>query len=301
MKLVGGEPGRRTEKRARAALSFVLGIGACGGRTREPADVPAPAPAQASTGAPNVHDECGFVGVVVARQTIDVASRVGGKLVALPIPLGGHVRAGEPLAELDDPELELAVRAAAASVSAARSRVERVESDRANARRVSAQTLALGELASGDEREEARHALAQTKADHVGASGQLAAQRVDLLRKQQQLEALRIRADVDGTIALHYRAAGELLRPGDPVVRLVSDEVLVRVAVPEREVGRLHVGTRLRFVAAGDATELIAVVDHIGPEVDAAGYVLVEARPRDPAPRPGTSGRAWIDRDAGAP
>lgn len=65
-------------------------------------------------------------GTVQARTQADLAFRVGGKVIARPVEVGDHVRAGQQLAQLDPADLQFSKEAAEAALEAA-------EADAANA------------------------------------------------------------------------------------------------------------------------------------------------------------------------
>lgn len=243
-----------------------------------------------------------WVGVVVARHRVDITSRVGGSVATLPVPVGGRVEPGDVVATLEDPEIRLGLEAAEASARSARSAVSRAKVNRRHARRQSGQAEQLGDIATEDEREQAEYAVARASADEAGARGELAFHRVEVERRREQLDALTLSAKFEGKVAVHFHALGEHVVPGAPLVRLVSDETLIRVAVPSADAATIAEGTRLEFRPEGSDYTLSLEVAHVAPEVDAASYVLVEARfvdaDRTRRPRAGTRGHVLPARES---
>src|SRR5690242_12123569 len=62
-----------------------------------------------------------FARVVRARVETDLAFRIGGKIVSRAVDVGYFIRAGEPLATLDDSDARLQAESAHAELDAARS------------------------------------------------------------------------------------------------------------------------------------------------------------------------------------
>lgn len=242
-----------------------------------------------------------WVGVVVARHRVDITSRLGGAVATLPVAVGGDVEPGDVVATLEEPEVRLGLEAAKASARSARSAVRRAKVDRRQARRESEQAERLGDIATDDEREQAEHAVARASADEAGARGELASHRVEIERRREQLDALTLRAKFEGKVAVHFHALGEHVAAGSPLVRLVSDEALIRVAVPAADATSIAKGTRLEFRPERSDSPLSLEVAHVAPEVDAASYVLVEAKfvdtDRTRQPRAGTRGHVFLARE----
>jgi len=234
---------------------------------------------------------CEWIAVVVAEHRVDVAAPIAARVWTLPAAVGETVPHGQPIAELRDPAIPLAIEAADATLRTAEAELARIEVDARQARRAHAQARALGELASADELAAAEAAVQQIEAAHAGARAEvdrLAAERTRLRERQRELT---VRAAFDGTVALLHHAPGAWVEAGAPLVRLVSHTTLVRIAVPVEEVAAVTLGTRIAFAAEASEAAVAASVLRIAPEVDDAGYVLVEARPLAEAPKPGTPGR----------
>ncbi len=75
----------------------------------------------------NLVEQVGLPGEVRASAVVDVVSRVSGRLGAVPAREGTMVAAGALLARIDDPELELTIRQAEASVEVQRTRLAQLQ------------------------------------------------------------------------------------------------------------------------------------------------------------------------------
>jgi membrane fusion protein (multidrug efflux system) len=151
------------------------------------------------------------VGTLTANMQADVASEVEGQVTAIDADLGDRVEKDQPLARVRSDVLEAKLREAEASF-------EKAAADETRAR-----PLRDDKIISVQEYEQVRTTLAVAKAR----------------REQLRIEVERavIRAPFDGSIAARLVDAGNYVRPGTPVFRLVQDDPLkFRGEIPERDV-----------------------------------------------------------------
>ena len=155
------------------------------------------------------------VGTLTANLQADVASEVEGQVTSIDADLGDRVQKDQPLARVRSDVLEARLREAEASF-------DKTAADDARAR-----PLRDDKIISVQEYEQVRTALAVAKA------------RRDQLRIE--VERAIIRAPFEGSIAARLVDAGNYVRPGTVVFRLVQDDPLkFRGEVPEREVPAVH-------------------------------------------------------------
>lgn len=198
------------------ALAAALAAAGCG--TRSSAEGAPQAPAAdpiVVTIAPVAHRlverTVSVVGTLTANQQADVASEVEGQVTAIEADLGDRVQKDQPLARVRSDVLEAKLREAEAG------------HDKAAADEARAHPLRDEKIISLQEYEQVRTALAVARA------------RRDQLRIE--VERAVIRAPFDGSVAARLVDAGNYVRPGTPVFRVVQDEPLIfRGEVPEREV-----------------------------------------------------------------
>jgi len=90
----------------------------------------------------------------------------------------------------------------------------------------------------------------------------------DLARRRR--ENYQLRAARDGVVSLILHAPGDVVSSGDPVLRLISRSHYVVGFLPEVQLAQLTVGERVIINrSAGDTAGVGAVVESIGPEVQA--------------------------------
>lgn len=270
----------------RSFASSIALLVACSSET--PARPPEPAPERHVAPAPA---ERSYVGLVVTGGEIDVAPEVPGRVAELLVRLGDRVNAGDVVTRLENRGLrhELARARAARSAAQADVRVARVRG--AHARDLRDRIAALGDVASGAERSTAEHDAAAAQAQAASARGHSAERAADADLLQWRIEALEVRTEIAGRVAAEYVRRGDAIEAGEPIVRIVSDEVSLRFAVPASDASEVAIGSTVTV----DASSACAVVRRIAPEIDRAGMILVETDPlASGAPVPGSVVRVRV-------
>jgi RND family efflux transporter MFP subunit len=271
-----------------ACLAFGLGalFGARLGTNRGAVTAAAPTaapPPQVSALEAAPGDRNGFVGVVFAKQQVDLESTVEARLLTVPVQLGDRLKKGDTVATLDAEAIRRDLASAAAAVHGAQAEAHaaRVELAAAHDKAARLDKLAKASSSVSDEELEAVHyqeklAAARQEAARARVSESVAA--VDKLR--QLLETTAITATFDGVVAQRYVDPGTIVGPGRPIVRLISgDDVWVRFAVPEDQVGGVVVGGCVEASLPSLKLSATGKVETVAPQIDAASRMLVvEAR-----------------------
>lgn len=210
-------------------------------------------------------------GTVEPLQTTNVASQVGGTVVALGFREGADVRAGQLLFQLDPRPFRSVVEAAAATLakSRAQSRAARLEAERA-------QKLFEQQVLSESEWEQKRAAAETWLATVHGDSAAL-------LNARLQLEYASIRAPISGRTGRSPVHKGDLVRASntEPLVTINQTRpVRVRFTVPGTEVGVLQRRRSAKprvFVSptSGDSTSYEGPLVFVDNAVDEASGTLL--------------------------
>ncbi|MEN0060692.1 MAG: efflux RND transporter periplasmic adaptor subunit [Myxococcota bacterium] len=219
-----------------------------------------------------------FSGVAEAGDQATLSFQTGGTIEQVLVKIGDRVKAGEPLARLDDTQLRLQLGQARASVAQAsanrtlaRQSLERTEA------------LYLNDNASAAELEAAR-----ANADSATAS-LVSAQRTLAIAKDQ-LDAAVLEANRDGRVSDVLVNENENVGGGSPVIALTPDQRLqVTVAVPGAWVGRVTRGdtATATFTEVGGA-QVPANVTEVGVTGQSGSFsVTVELTEDDERVRPG--------------
>ncbi|MFK7928619.1 MAG: efflux RND transporter periplasmic adaptor subunit, partial [Myxococcota bacterium] len=245
-----------------------------------------------------------LTGRVAQPAQTELGSMVQNTVVEVLVDEGDAVEAGTLLLRLADEEAAARVREADAAVAEAEARLGRV---RGVGRRVAGERLRQAKLESDEaikdfERsqrlfdegalteaalDQARQrrdtaksqsiaatleaaATGQTGADTAAAAASLARAQAALESAQIGLDRTRIRAPTAGIVLQRLVAAGQVVRPGDPLVRFSGGGALeVRITPDETHLGRLTLGLTAKVVfEAFPRRTLDAKVSHIAPLVD---------------------------------
>ena len=202
-----------------------------------------------------------FAAEIRARVESRLGFRVAGKISQRQAEMGQHVSAGALLAQLDGADYQLAVQAAQAQVSAARTQRDLSQAEYKRYEGLRAQNfISSVEL----ERREAALKAAQSTLDQAMAQAQ---------NQGNQANYTQLRADAPGVITSVEAEAGQVVAAGTPVFRLAHDGPRDAVfAVAENMVMKLQKGQVMQ-----------AVVGQGGPTVQ--GRVREIAGSADPVTR----------------
>jgi RND family efflux transporter MFP subunit len=163
-----------------------------------------------------------FVGAVRARYETELGFRVAGKMIARLVDAGDHVRAGDVVARLDPPDLQLQVESAEAELAAATSNLAQAAADELRYQNLRSRGYAA--VADYERKKAAR--------DEAEGRMERAQRALDLAHNQ--LAYAELKADADGAITATLAEPGQVVALGQAVVRLAHrGEMEAVVALPE--------------------------------------------------------------------
>jgi RND family efflux transporter MFP subunit len=185
-------------------------------------------------------------GTVISREDSRIAAEVAGNLVSV-LEVGTQVKKGEPLARLNDRELQLQLRNDNAQVARLTAQLEYLKRQVQRVTKLAESNTAA--VANLDESTAQRDMLEQElKAAEVARDTTL-----------YSIERTRILAPFDGVVVERVRMPGEFIDRGEQVVRLVNTAALeIRVLAP------LDV---VRHVKAGDTVAVTNDKQHLQTKV----------------------------------
>ena len=149
-----------------------------------------------------------FTGVIAARVQSNLGFRVPGKIVRRFVDVGQQVKAGQPLMQIDESDLRLAVMAKRNAAIAARAVATQARSDE---KRYA--TLVQTAAVSVQRHEQAKAALDTAEA-------QLAAAEAEAHVAENEATYSTLAADADGTVVEALGEPGQVVAAGQVVVRL---------------------------------------------------------------------------------
>ncbi len=225
-------------------------------------------------------DETGFLGVVVALQSVELSAKFDGTLERLDVHVGDHVKGGALIARLDSRSVAQDLAIAEASLRVAEAEHDRLVIELKDASNRRARLHSIPELFAREQLEAADSQAEVAAARLRGSVAELAGKRARTNQLREMFRDARIVAPFDGTVAARYVDPGTTVSRSTPIVRVISPASLViRFAVPEEQAAAVAVGRNV-IVRVG-SVDLTAdgVIESVVPEIDAAlRMVVIEAR-----------------------
>lgn len=230
--------------------------------------------------------------VVEARRRVVLAPVAPGPLRVLSCDEGDAVRAGAPLARVDDDLARAAVETARRQIArldaegeASRALLPGLETVLAHwrreaerDRRLAAEGTVPTAQAEGSSlrRTEAELRLAELRGKLAVQEAAAAAARAELAAAERRLADHRLVAPFDGVVVRVRGEIGQMVAPGQALVELEDRSAFVlAAALPATDGDRVRPGQRL--VAAGPAGPLETRVARIDPALDGRRLLRIEA------------------------
>lgn len=199
-------------------------------------------------------------GLLTPREEAAVTSELSGyKVTKVYVDMGDWVKAGQPLAQLDDTLLRAQIEEQRAVVIQQELAAERAESQEKNV-----EGLDNKGVLSQEDIDTRRFQAKTARAAVVAAQAQLD----DLKTRQARLT---LRAPVSGPVLARYVRPGDLpsgASAGQPLFRIARDGLIeIDAEVPEDDLSKLKVGQKAD-VTLPDGAKTTGTVRVIAPEID---------------------------------
>ncbi len=204
-------------------------------------------------------------GRVDSDQRATLRARVASPLAAVLVGAGEAVKEGQLVARQDDAALRLATERAVGELEAAHASFTQAKDEADRSEKLVRDGL-VAEDAWVRAREKARELAAQMAANESA---------VRIAREQQSWTDLV--SPLSGVVTALLHRTGDPLREGDEVLTVVDlSRAYVRVAVDERDAGRVRVGQEVRMIfdaypgqmLRGEVWRLIPAVDRLTKATD---------------------------------
>jgi membrane fusion protein (multidrug efflux system) len=236
------------------------------------------------------------VGPLVVEQQADVVAERDGRVTAVKVEIGDHVRRGEVLALLDDRALEAARAEKAARIESLRAQVQTWEaeqkSNEADLRRADA--MLAEKILDQEDWEHVQYKLTETKAQVARYKADELASESELHAADVELSQSRITAPFDGVVGRRSVHEAQAVKKGEPLFWITAQAPLrILFTVPESAMAFFTRGAKLELTTA-DYPHLKqpAIVFRVSPVVDpASGSIEVIGSLEKPSPllKPGMS------------
>ena len=228
-----------------------------------------------------------FTGAIAARNDMPIGNDGDtGRIVAVYVEAGDHVRKGQLLAKLDDAVLIPQVNRLAAALEQAKAQAALSAAEYRRAQGVES----AGALSAEDI--EKRRATSVTDAANVKV---VAAQ---LAEAEARLNRTRIVAPIAGTVLTRGAEVGQIANPGGPPLFRVASggEVEMRGQLAEQDLAQVKVADAAIVRLTGLAQAFEGRVRLLGAIIDPQtrlGEIRITLKP-DPALRPGAFARGTV-------
>jgi len=211
-------------------------------------------------GRSSIRSDLTLPGTLQAVTEAPILARADGYLKSRLVDLGDRVRAGQPLAEIDAPEVDQQIRQSEAAVEQAQAALEQaqasLEQGKANRElaRVTAErwkTLAAEGVVSQQENDQNQAQLASQSANVQALEKAVSAQRSNIAASQANLARLQdvqsyrvVKAPFDGVITLRNVDVGALVSTGTTLLYRIAQTETLRtyVNVPQDNANSVHAG-----------------------------------------------------------
>lgn len=225
-------------------------------------------------------------GSVTSEQRVDIASRLSGYILEMPVQEGDRVREGALLARLDAPEIEAGIHQAEAALQAAQAALDDAGTDFDAFRELHAR----GSVSDNEMRKMRLHFEAAQAAFEQARAAR------DTARAQRAYTDLR--SPIDGWVVARPRRVGELVVPGMPLLTVESSRQLVfETYLAQQRAAGVRTGAPVAVSIDGLPGPLQGTVSRIVPSADPVtrSQLIKIALPETPALRPGMFGRAAFE------
>jgi RND family efflux transporter MFP subunit len=236
------------------------------------------------------------VGPLIVEQQADVVAERDGRITAVKVEIGDHVKRGEVLALLDDRALQATRAEKAARIDSLRAQIQTWQSEQksneADLRRADA--MRAEKILDDEDWEHVQYKLAETKTQVSRYKADEAAAEAELRAADVELDQSHITAPFDGVVGRRSVHEAQGVKKGDALFWITAQAPLrIIFTVPESSMAYFPRGAKLELTTA-DYPHLKqpASVFRVSPVVDpASGSIEVIGDLEKPSPllKPGMS------------
>jgi len=191
-------------------------------------------------------------GTVISKERLKVASRITGFIEKITVDEGDIVKPGDTLVEIDNAQIEAAIKGAEAAVLAAKADLLDAKGDVKRIKKlVKSKTLAEDDLRNAEVRQ------AQAKAT-------LATAEAELVAKREERRYSHITSPVHAQVRDRLRDPGDLAAAGEPILQLdVLGDMELEVYIPSTSISNISIGQSVNVKVKSCDELLIARVTSI--------------------------------------
>lgn len=243
-----------------AALALTVVLAGCGESAPAQTEAEPVRPVQVTTVELRPREaEKTFVGVVRARREIDLAFRVGGKVVQRKVEVGDRVQKGDLIARIDPEDLKLELESARAEMAAATANLAQTTAEDGRYRSLTAKGVASNA-------ELDRKSLAKEE-----AVGRLERAKRSLELAENRVSYADLVSDTAGVVVSTAAEPGQVVSSGQTIVRVARlDEKEAAVALPETALAAARTSDASVSLWADPNRRIAAHLRELSPQADPA-------------------------------
>lgn len=247
---------------------------------------------------------------VLTKQSMQLRSAESGRVIESKLEVGGIVREGELLAQLDTVDVEIELEKAKIDLDAAKQMMaigspskgslEAAKESLADIERM----LELGSASPSQVAERRRNVQAiedNIRREQVNRDQQISGLENYIRTLERRREKMRIVSPISGVVSEVYAFEGDLLGAGNAIALVISDERIVEVSISEENFTGIEEGQSViaKFLGYGNR-EFFGIVSKVLPVADPNTQryaVHVDLEIEDDLLFPGLTGESSITID----
>jgi membrane fusion protein (multidrug efflux system)/multidrug efflux system membrane fusion protein len=217
-----------------------------------------------------------FLGVVLAREAVELSAPFDGRLARIHVQPGDRVKASTALASMEQEPLRSEELMAQAQLEQAEAELSRAELEAREAtERLQRYLKSPPGALSTDELSVAQYQEKIALTQVASLRARTRERRAALGQIRQRLSEAEILAPFDCTVAVRYLDPGVRVQAGMPVLRLLqASEFRVRFALSEGRSGQVAPGLPVTIFLPALDKAFPGQISSIAPEVDAASRMV---------------------------
>ncbi len=190
-----------------------------------------------------------YIGVVDAKDQIEYSFKTSGRLSELYVEAGQRVTKGDLISKLDIQDIQFQSDAAQANYDAAQLNVTKAKEALNYDSNLlqNMKTLYEAGSVSKDKLDQITLKTDVSNASYNQSLSQLKAAKADLGYKKSLLDDANIYAQADGTIIKVMYETGELIPKGYPVVVQRSQNQVIKVGIPQKNLDAIQIGSKVNI------------------------------------------------------
>lgn len=218
------------------------------------------------------------LGTILAKERVDLASEVSGRVTEIRFKEGESVKRGALLVKLNDDELQTQLKRAEFQYALLKDKLERQK--------------ILFE----------KDAVSRELYDQVQTEYNVLKQDIEQLKVR--IEKTEVRAPFDGKLGFREISVGAYLMPNSKITTIVdNNNLIVQFSIPEKYASRKLIGANITFTVEGLTNLFNAKIYAIDPEIDIKTRTMMLRATyynKSDALKPGMSAKVNLDVDQGS-